>query len=75
MDINVLNDSNTEIPHDITEIAENIVNINTLKNDNIASTTFNNINGINSVDYMTLEIMANSDTYNKYINVFSIWFK
>lgn len=31
MDINVLNDSNTEIPHDITEIAENIVNINTLK--------------------------------------------
>jgi hypothetical protein len=67
MDINVLNDSNTEIPHDITEIAENIVNINTLKNDNIASTTFNNINGINSVDYMTLEIMANSDTYNKYL--------
>jgi hypothetical protein len=67
MDINVLNDSNTEIPHNITEIAENIVNINTLKNDNIASTTFNNINGINSVDYMTLEIMANSDTYNKYL--------
>jgi len=64
MDTNALNNSNTQIACDITEIAENI---NAVKNNNIASTTFNNINGINSVDYMTLEIMANSDTYNKYL--------
>ncbi len=64
MDTNALNNSNTEIACDITDIAENI---NAVKNNNIASTTFNNINGINSVDYMTLEIMANSETYNKYL--------
>jgi hypothetical protein len=57
MDINILNDST----------AENIVDAKTIKNDPIATTTFNNLNGINSVDYMTLEIMANSDTYNKYL--------
>ena len=57
MDINILNDST----------AENIVDANIIKNDPIATTTFNNLNGINSIDYMTLEIMANSDTYNKYL--------
>ena len=67
MDINILNDSTTETVNSIIKIAENIVDNKIIKNDPIATTTFNNINGINSIDYMTLEIMANSDTYNKYL--------
>ena len=67
MDINILNDSTTETVNSIIKNAENIVDNKIIKNDPIATTTFNNINGINSIDYMTLEIMANSDTYNKYL--------
>ena len=67
MDINILNDSTTETVNSIIKNAENIVDNKVIKNEPIATTTFNNINGINSIDYMTLEIMANSDTYNKYL--------
>jgi hypothetical protein len=67
MDINILNDSTTETLNSIIKNAENIVEDKIIKNEPIATTTFNNINGINSIDYMTLEIMANSDTYNKYL--------
>jgi hypothetical protein len=62
MDINILNDSTTETLNSIIKNAENIVEDKIIKNEPIATTTFNNINGINSIDYMTLEIMANSDT-------------
>lgn len=67
MDINILNDSTIETVNSIIKNAENVVDNKIIKNDHIATTTFNNINGINSIDYMTLEIMANSDTYNKYL--------
>lgn len=67
MDTNVFNNFTTDIVNSVTENAENTINAKIIKNEPIASTTFNNINSINSVDYMTLEIMANSDTYNKYL--------
>jgi hypothetical protein len=67
MDTNALNNSSTEIANSVIENTENIVNAKIMINKPTTSTTFNNINSINSVDYMTLEIMANSDTYNKYL--------
>jgi hypothetical protein len=53
-DLNILNNSNTDT-------------IDNSVNTQVASITPTTINSINNVDYITLEIMANSDTYNKYL--------
>lgn len=45
---------------------ENSDNTNNTNNTNNASSV-NNINNINDINYLTLEIMANYETYNKYL--------